>query len=374
MKVILPGSNLGLLGSGQLGRMFAISAIQQGYTISCYSPEVNTPASGVGVVETAAEYQDVSRLENFLYSIDALTFEFENIPTLSLNVIDYFCKSRSLRVAPSTESIRIAQNRTLEKDFFRSIGLETTNYISIKNLSEFDEKKNRIQYPAIIKTNLFGYDGKGQKKVDTSEDAEAFLKHIMPTEVIIEEVVNFSKELSVMIARFYDGTIVHYEPSENFHKNHILNVTVNPASISSTLRDTCVQYAKKLVTELNYVGVLGLEFFLVEDTILCNEFAPRPHNSGHFSINSASLSQFDLQVRTLCNIPTNSNIQFKPSIMKNIMGEDMDALPLQIEKLLQKESYYLHLYGKREARQGRKMGHWNYVGDASLNLKTSDLF
>ncbi|MCB1156224.1 MAG: 5-(carboxyamino)imidazole ribonucleotide synthase [Leptospiraceae bacterium] len=359
--MILPAARLGLMGSGQLGRMFTQVAEQNGYRVACYSPETNSPASKMGAREYVASYEDEKSLSIFLSEIDALTFEFENIPKTALNLIKKF-RDKGLRVCPSPEAIEIAQDRSREKAFFNEHGMPTTAFYPIRGIEDFYEIIDKIQYPVIIKVNQFGYDGKGQKKIHNVEEAEEWIRSMKGSSLIIEEVVEFEKELSIIIAGFEGGEIYYYLPSENIHKNHILDFTINPAKISNSIQRQCVEYSTKLIHSLHYVGVLGLEFFLSGEEVLCNEFAPRPHNSGHFTQDACNLSQFDLQLRALCNLPMPEELVSRPCIMKNIMGEDMETLPKAMQNYFQTTGYSLHLYGKEEARKGRKMGHWNYTG------------
>lgn len=361
--MIKPGATLGMLGSGQLGRMFTQVATTWGYNIVCYSPEKDTPTGKVGAHEWTGEYIDTSQMEQFLNKIDALTFEFENIPNQTLNFIQYYMENHNLICRPSPKSISIAQNRTTEKNFFREQGLPTTNFFSIRSFSDYKKIQDKIEYPIVLKKNTFGYDGKGQYKFINRESLENFLKTIDGIDFVIETFVEFEKEVSVIVARFQDGTIFCYDPVENIHKNHILDITMNPATISQVAYDSCIKYARTLVESLGYVGVLCLEFFVRGDMILCNEFAPRPHNSGHFTIDAANVSQFELQLRTLCDIPLTEKLKVKRSSMKNLMGEDILENLDTIHKLYKDPNYKIHIYQKNTPKKGRKMGHINYVGD-----------
>ncbi len=363
-KKILPGSKIGIMGSGQLGRMFAIEAIQMGYEVSCYSPDFNSPCSKVGVREVQGDYEDEKKLKSFLGSIDALTFEFENIPSESLEWIHDFSVRNDLIVSPSTKSISIAQNRNIEKQFFKSIGLPVANYLYLDSLETFQKLKTEIKFPCILKTNRFGYDGKGQGKFTTIEDLEIELIRLPFMDHILEEVIPFSKEISIIGARFPSGRKSIFPPSENIHKNHILDLTIHPANISAALIEQSREYTNRLLDGLDYRGVLGLEFFVIGETLICNEFAPRPHNSGHYTQDASAISQFKLQLLTLTNFEF-ANLATIPnrSIMKNIIGNDWNENKIVYEKLLENQNYSYHDYQKGEIRAGRKMGHWNYVGN-----------
>lgn len=367
VKLIPTKSVLGVMGSGQLGRMFAQKAKERGYTVKCFSPESNSPAFKAGVIETVADYDDYSTLKNFLESIDALTFEFENIPASALNTIEEVSKETGLRVSPSVNSIRISQNRFKEKEFFNQIGLKTAAYIYLKNLDDFYSNKSKIQFPCILKTNQFGYDGKGQGKFQNFSELESFLKSQKKIDHLIEEIINFSSEISVVACRFDSGKILFYPPSENTHKNHILDVSIHPARVSEHIKEKSIEATKKLLVALDYVGVLALEFFVSNDNVICNEFAPRPHNSGHFSMDACHISQFELQLLTLCNLEISlEKLETIPCIMKNIIGFDFSEKESSYVNFLSSDEYRLHLYQKDQPKIGRKMGHWNYLGNKAF--------
>ncbi len=364
-NTLIPSKSvLGVMGSGQLGRMFAQKAKERGYTVKCYSPEENSPAAKAGVIETVGDYEDYPKLKSFLRSIDALTFEFENIPAKALYTIEEVSRETGLRVSPSVESIRISQNRFLEKEFFNRNGLKTTAYLYLNNLDGL--YANQIKFPCILKTNQFGYDGKGQGKFQNFSELEFFLKSQKNVDHIIEDIVNFSCEISVVAARFSSGKILYYPPSENTHKNHILDFSIHPAGVSETIKKKAIEATQILLTALDYVGVLALEFFVSNEDVICNEFAPRPHNSGHFSMDAARISQFELQLLTLCNIELDiAKLEASPCVMKNIIGFDFSEKEKDYLEFLKKNDYRLHLYQKDQAKIGRKMGHWNYLGNKS---------
>ncbi|TGL49449.1 5-(carboxyamino)imidazole ribonucleotide synthase [Leptospira wolffii] len=364
-KILLPPSRLGVMGSGQLGRMFAQEAIRMGYNVSVYSPERNTPASQVGANEVVASYEDEISLKNFLGSVDALTFEFENIPGGELNLISEYSKKNSLPVFPSPDCIRIAQHRIREKNTFSKLGLPTVPFYCITDKAEATAAAESSRFPAVLKTSSFGYDGKGQTKFKSREEFRAWVGSLgqEPLDLILEEWIEFDKEGSVILARDQEGKIISFSPSENRHKNHILDLTVHPGNFStSVLRD--MREASIILAEgIDYIGVFGLEFFVKGDKILLNEFAPRPHNSGHFSQNAAEMSQFQLQLRALTGLPFPEKIRTSPSSMKNILGQDYRPGSELWKKYLSDPRYSLHLYGKSDPRQDRKMGHWNFVGE-----------
>ncbi len=356
-------SRLGVMGSGQLGRMFTQSASAMGFKVKVYSPDSDTPSKSAGAEEFTGSYEDRDSVWKFLSETDALTFEFENIPESCLLAIDDYCRDvRKIQVCPSTDCIRISQNRTKEKSYFNSIGLQTAQFIPVNSKSPVEHLKN-FKYPAILKTNTFGYDGKGQTKFSSSEDLLRFLSEHRDTEFILEEKISFDTEISVIGCRTESGDIFCFKASENFHENHILSKTVHPADISRTIQKKAEELARTLLKSLNYTGVLGLEFFVKGDELLCNEFAPRPHNSGHFSMDSAFYSQFDLQLFSLIfeSLPFQDQ-KSKPCTMHNIIGEDFYRSPDSwIRNRSENCDWKLHLYQKSSPRPGRKMGHLNVL-------------
>ncbi|EQA44667.1 phosphoribosylaminoimidazole carboxylase, ATPase subunit [Leptospira broomii serovar Hurstbridge str. 5399] len=364
-KILFPSARLGVMGSGQLGRMFAQEAIRMGYRVSVYSPERNTPAALAGAEEVVVPYEDETSLRKFLASVDAVTFEFENIPNTELTFIENFSKETGLVVSPRPACIRIAQHRIREKTIFRNLGLPTVDFYPITNKSDAVEAVEKCKFPAVLKTSTFGYDGKGQTKYNSKEEFRFWAGSLgsEPLDLILEEWAFFDKEASVILARSRDGKSFCFSPSENVHKNHILDLTIHPGKFPEKTKNAMVAAAVRLAEGIDYVGVFGLEFFIVGETFLLNEFAPRPHNSGHFSQDAASVSQFELQVRTLVGLPIPDFILSSDSSMKNILGQDFVPDSEQWLKYMSDARYSLHLYGKSDPRRDRKMGHWNYVGE-----------
>jgi 5-(carboxyamino)imidazole ribonucleotide synthase len=367
--MILPGAKLGVFGSGQLGRMFTQVASRMGYQVYAYSPESNSPAYRAGAIDFVASYEDENSLEKFLDTVDAVTFEFENIPEKTLQFIKEYQENRKkIPCHPSPDSLRIAQNRILEKNFFKQIGLPTVKYFPILDHSNVSVSIDQFIYPSILKTNRLGYDGKGQWKIQDPDELKNILSSIDQLDHVLEQRIEFDLELSVIAARFSSGKIFTYLPSENIHKNHILDTSIHPARVDQNIMKKSTEMARHLLESLDYVGVLGLEFFLKSGELYCNEFAPRPHNSGHFSMDFYPISQFELQLFALIEADLDlEKIEPNFVIMKNIIGPDFFDSK-KIYHFINNPFYKLHLYQKDEAKIGRKMGHVNYNGKYNENL------
>jgi 5-(carboxyamino)imidazole ribonucleotide synthase len=370
-RVIAPGAALGVLGSGQLGRMFAIAARRMGYRVHTFSSEADSPTGQVADVEVVAEYEDLDALRAFARQVDVVTFEFENVPTVAVDAIEALTPVR-----PCGMALNIAQQRAREKQFLADRGFPTAPFGRAASLDELWDAVARIGTPAVIKTAVFGYDGKGQHKVTTPADVEHIWTAIGHQEAVVEKFVNLQTEVSLVAARGTDGEIVHYQPFENRHRDHILDVTTTPAAITPALAARAADIARHVLEELQYVGVLCVEFFVdVDGELLVNELAPRPHNSGHLTFDAAITSQFEQQVRAVCALPLGSTRLLAPAAaMANLLGE----LWAEGEPNWAAASRYgdvkLHLYGKTEARRGRKMGHMTAMGrttDEALDLVIS---
>jgi 5-(carboxyamino)imidazole ribonucleotide synthase len=353
--------NLGVLGAGQLGQMMAEETLHHGISFQCYSPDLDSPIQKIGIPVTKGNYEDLNLLEEFLSNLDILTFEFENIPKNTLLFLEAWAKKTNLKIFPNPNALMIAQDRYLEKSHFQRMGLKTPSF----HLLSKDHRECNIKFPWIIKTLRFGYDGKGQTKVKDSEDYAVFLKNAFnhgDEEYLIEEQIHFDLEVSVILTRFQDGSIQTYGTVENIHKNHILDLSIFPARITEILSFRTVQIAKELASSLDYVGTLGVEFFIKGEDIYLNEFAPRPHNSGHFSQDCGSISQFKLHIGAVTGLFNSQLSHMKPTVMKNILGDKYDESLNIVYELLKDDRYVLHLYGKSESRNGRKMGHLNFRG------------
>ena len=358
MKLIAPGAALGVLGSGQLGRMFTIAARRMGYRVHTFSPEEDTPTGQVADLEVTAEYDDLDALRAFAGQVDVVTFEFENVPIEALDAIEALAPVR-----PSAVALHTAQQRAREKTFLADRGFPTAPFGRADTLDELWDAVARVGTPAVIKTAAFGYDGKGQHKVTTPADVEHIWSAIGHQEAVVEKFIDLQTEISVVAARGLDGTIVEYPPFENRHRNHILDVTTAPASIAPAIAARAKEITRDLLTELQYVGVLCVEFFVSTDgELLVNELAPRPHNSGHLTFDVAVTSQFEQQVRAVCGLPLGSTELLRAGAMANILGDLWAGGEPNWAAACAFADVKLHLYGKSDPRPGRKMGHLTVAG------------
>ena len=365
--------HIGVFGSGQLCYLFARVAIERGYKVFCFSPESNSPASKAGVNEWVGDYDNFQMVEKFLNQVSYVTFEFESIPKKLLRFIELYASRNKIVVAPNPKAIEIAQNRILEKSFFKKINLPTVEFFPICSFEDYEKCKHKLKFPCVLKKNNFGYDGKGQVKFSNIQDLDRFLSFQKKYDFCIEEFFQFEREVSIIIARFLNGTLIYYPPIENFHTDHhILSHSLYPADIKKEVIDKVSEYAESLISSLDYVGVMGVEFFIKGEEVVLNEFAPRTHNSGHFSVDACDFSQFDLQLYTLLDLPQPSHLNTTPALMKNIIGEDFYNLNFQKTKFFKDPSYHLHVYGKEEVRSKRKMGHWTYVSSEKIKYEKID--
>jgi 5-(carboxyamino)imidazole ribonucleotide synthase len=349
-QVIAPGGVIGILGGGQLGRMTAMAAARLGYRVHTFCPDRNAPASHVSWHNTVAAYDNKSALKAFAESVDVVTFEFENIPSATT---EYLAALKPTRPKPNV--LYLTQERLREKRFLASINVPTTRFLDVTRHEALESAVKALGRPAILKSAEFGYDGKGQVRIDGDMDLfEAWVK--MGGEVgILEAYVDFVREISVIVARGPDGSTAIYQPVENQHKNHILDVTLVPARISQAVAGRAEAIARHIATEIGLVGLLAVEMFVTHnDEVLVNELAPRPHNSGHWTIDGCVTSQFEQFVRAVCGLSLGSTERHSDAMMKNLIGDDVNGW----KELLNDPAVKLHLYGKTEARPGRKMGHY----------------
>ncbi len=349
MKIFNPGSVIGILGGGQLGRMTALAAATLGMKTHIFTDEKDSPASHVADKVTVASYSNKKALIKFAKEVDLVTFEFENIPLKTANIVADITTFR-----PNLNCLAITQNRLLEKDFLNNIGVKTAKYKKIENNKDFVLAFKEVGVAGILKTATLGYDGKGQYVVNKNSKILAELKISRSKPYILEEKIDFIKEISVIIARGIDGSSLCYVPAENIHKNGILDVSVVPAKINDKLEVKAYEIAKLIADKLDLIGILAVEFFVTKnDELLVNELAPRPHNSGHFTLDACYTSQFEQFIRAICGWPLGSNLNHSAAEMKNLIGNDIKSYA----EFLQDPANKLHLYGKKEIRDGRKMGH-----------------
>ena len=358
-RAILPGATIGVLGSGQLGRMMAIAARRMGYRDHTFSPGEETPTGPVADLEIAADYEDLDAIRAFAAGVDVVTFEFENVSTEAAAAA-----AEIVPVRPSGAALHVTQQRAREKAFLADRGLPTTPCAAVRTLDELAIALGWIGVPAIVKTAAFGYDGKGQHRLASIEDAERVWGLIGHQEVVVERLVDFSHELSVVAARGLDGDYAHYGAIENTHRDHILDVSVSPARVPAEVAAEAVRITHEIVDALAYVGVLCVEYFLTDDgRLLVNEIAPRPHNSGHFTFDASVTSQFEQQVRAVCGLPLGSTRQMRPAAMVNLLGDVWVNGTPDWSAALAVPEVKLHLYGKDEPRPLRKMGHLTALAD-----------
>ena len=351
-KQVLPGGTLGVLGSGQLGRMFAIAARRMGYRVHVLSPETDTPTGQVADEEITASYDDLEAVARFADSVDVVTFEFENVPLATVDVVN-----QKVPVRPAGRVLHTTQHRLREKTFLRDHGFPVTQFQAISESADLDNVPDEL-LPGVLKTAAWGYDGKGQAKVADRESLRKAWTEELKQEAILEQLVDFEKEFSVVAARGVDGKVHCYAPIENLHTNHILDVSISPARLSGKASADAVEIATAVLTELDVVGVLCVEFFLAPgDRLLINELAPRPHNSGHLTIDAHVTCQFEQQVRAICGLPLGSTDQLRPAAMINLLGDVWSPKTPDWAAACEDPAVKLHLYGKHEPRIGRKMGH-----------------
>jgi 5-(carboxyamino)imidazole ribonucleotide synthase len=360
-RIVLPGATLGVLGGGQLGRMFAIAARRMGYRVHTLSPGFDTPTGQVADVEIDADYDDLDAIRAFARGVDAITFEFENVTTAAADAA-----AEIVPVRPSGHALHVTQQRAREKAFLRLKGFPAAPFESVESLEELAIAVERVGLPAILKTAAFGYDGKGQHRITSTLDLEPVWGLVGHQTAVLERVVDFVLEFSVVAARGLDGGFVHYGAIENTHHEHILDLSVAPARMPPDAVAEAVAVTQAIMEELAYVGVLCVEFFLTTDgKVLVNEVAPRPHNSGHLTIDACVTSQFEQQVRAMCGLPLGSPALVRAAAMSNLLGDVWQQGEPRWEAALAVPGVKLHLYGKREPLPGRKMGHLTAIADTA---------
>ncbi len=358
MKPVLPGAAIGVLGSGQLGRMFAIAARRMGYRVHTLSPDEDTPTGQVADVEITAPYEDLDAVRDFASHVDVVTFEFENVPAATAEA----AASRA-PVRPAGDVLHITQHRLREKTYLADYGFPVAPFASVRSPVELESALSTIGTPAILKSAGFGYDGKGQFPIAGQNEAiSAFTQ--LGQDAVLERRVDFACELSVVAVRSQTGEFVHYRPVRNTHVRGILDLTFAPAPIPEHIEASAVQITRAILEQMQVVGVLCVEFFLTRDGhLLINELAPRPHNSGHFTIDACVTSQFEQQLRAVCGLPLGSPEMLRPAAMANLLGELWSHGEPDWEAACAHPGAKLHLYGKLEPRPGRKMGHITVVAE-----------
>ncbi len=367
---ILPGATVGVLGSGQLGRMFAIAARRMGYRVHTLSPDSDTPTGQVADREFDCAYDDLKAVAEFASSVSVVTFEFENVPAATAQAA-----AGRAPVRPDGSVLHVTQHRLREKTFLARNGFPVTPFRAVRSVQDVTEAARDLGVPAVLKTAAFGYDGKGQATVHSLAEAIAAVERDPQTERIYEAMVDFEREVSVVAARGGDGSFAHWGLIDNTHRNHILDVSICPVAVSSSVASEAVEIARGILDQLDVVGVLCVEFFLTRSgKLLVNELAPRPHNSGHLTLDAHVTSQFEQQLRTVCGLPLGSTQQLAPAAMVNLLGDLWEAGEPNWAAACAIPNVKLHLYGKSEPRPGRKMGHLTALAEtaaqaASLALK-----
>jgi 5-(carboxyamino)imidazole ribonucleotide synthase len=351
---LAPGSTIGILGGGQLGRMLALAAAKLGLKSHIYCPDPQSPAFDVTPLKTVAAYDDVEALKAFAAQVDVITYEFENVPAATAEVL---AGLKPLR--PGASALAISQDRLAEKSFLASKNIPVAPYRAVHSLEDLQQAVSELGLPAVLKTTRLGYDGKGQRVLREAGDAEAAFAELQPHPLVLEGFVPFEKEISVVVARGLDGTVRAFDPAENVHRHHILHTSTVPASIAPGVEKHAQMLAKVIVVALDYVGVLGVEFFVVpgeRQTLVVNEIAPRVHNSGHWTEAVCLTDQFEQHIRAIAGWPLGDPRRMADVVMQNLVGDEVDIVPDGIDGDTQP-----HLYGKAEARPGRKMGHINKI-------------
>jgi 5-(carboxyamino)imidazole ribonucleotide synthase len=352
VSTLPPGSTIGILGGGQLARMLALAAGQLGLNCHIYAPEKDSPAFQVSAAHTIAAYGDEAALAAFAKSVQAVTYEFENVPVAAVKFLEALVPAR-----PSAKALGVAQDRIAEKTMARALGAMTAEFASVNSLDDLCTAVARIGLPAVLKTTRFGYDGKGQAKIMSAADLGLAWAAMKNQPSILESFVNFRMEMSVICARGIDGAFAAYEPIENIHRNHILHTSTVPANIDPILAAEAVFVAQRIAETLDYVGVMGVEFFVSDGVIYVNEIAPRVHNSGHWTQDACLVSQFEQHMRAVAGWPLGATFRHSDVVMTNLMGDEINDW----KNLAVQPGVGLHVYGKAEARPGRKMGHYNRI-------------
>ena len=366
--MILPNATLGMLGGGQLGRMFTLAAYSMGYRVVVLDPDPHSPAGLIADQHIKANYHDHAALQLLGDECAAVTTEFENVPAESMEYLERFCAVR-----PNAAAVRIAQDRIHEKTFVQDHGFATAAFAAIYEDADIVAAIETLTAPLLMKTASLGYDGKGQVQVNTLADARNAFEQLGNTACVLEEMVDLEREISVILARSINGQTAVYPVGENRHVNGILDTTIVPATIDPTLGEKAIDMATRLADSIDYCGILAVEFFLTrQGELLINELATRPHNSGHYTVDACATSQFEQQVRMMCGLPPGDTQMLSPVVMTNLLGDIWKDGDPDWQQVLNESQAHLHLYGKKHARPGRKMGHINCLAaDVEQALATT---
>ena len=345
------GATIGILGGGQLGRMLSVAASRLGLKTHIFEPGAHPPAGDVAHQVTTASYEDADALAAFGQAVDVITYEFENIPTSALDLLETLAP-----IHPGRQALATSQDRLTEKTFLQELGLQTAPFADVASAADLDAALARIGTPAILKTRRFGYDGKGQARIMAPDEAAQALADLAGAPAVLEGFVNFSHEVSVIGARGPAGDVACYDPGENVHEAGILRTTTVPAKLTPSQRTDAVLIAARILNALDYVGVMGVELFVTPQGLIVNEIAPRVHNSGHWTQNGCTICQFEQHIRAVAGWPLGAGTRHSDVVMENLIGADMDRVAA-----VSKTDAAIHLYGKAEVKPGRKMGHINRV-------------
>ena len=353
MNSALPfGSVIGILGGGQLGRMLSVAASRLGYRCHVYEPAAGAPAGHVCEKLYTAGYEDAAALREFAEGVDVITYEFENVPTEALDLLE------SIRpIRPNRRTLAISQDRISEKSFLNELGLTTAPWAEVNSEADLREAVAKIGLPAILKTTRLGYDGKGQARLKSEADIAETWAAMAGAPAVLEGFVTFEREVSIIAARGLDGSVSAYDPGENVHEAGILRTTTVPAKLTPAQRSDAVLLAARILNALDYVGVMGVELFVTRSGLLVNEIAPRVHNSGHWTQQGCAVDQFEQHIRAVVGLPLGDGGRFADVVMENLIGDDVEKIPA----ILREKNASLHLYGKGAPRPGRKMGHVNRI-------------
>ncbi|EJR01621.1 5-(carboxyamino)imidazole ribonucleotide synthase [Bacillus cereus] len=355
-RIILPGKTIGIIGGGQLGRMMALAAKEMGYKIAVLDPTKHSPCAQVADIEIVASYDDLKAIQHLAEISDVVTYEFENIDYRCLQWLEKYAY-----LPQGSQLLNKTQNRFTEKNAIEKAGLPVASYRLVQNQDQLTEAIKELSFPSVLKTTTGGYDGKGQVVLKSEADVVRAKELTNKAECILEKWVPFEKEISVIVTRSVSGETKVFPVAENIHVNNILHESIVPARITEELSQKAITYAKVLADELKLVGTLAVEMFATADgEIYINELAPRPHNSGHYTLDACETSQFGQHIRAICNLPLGETNLLKPVVMINILGEHIEGVLGQVNRLT---GCYLHLYGKEEAKAQRKMGHVNILND-----------